>query len=229
MGQIVGAIEGMKLACLALDFPVISGNVSLYNETSGVAILPTPAIGGVGLLEDLTKRTGMAIGEEGLHLLLVGETKGHLGQSLYLREILGKEEGAPPPVDLGMEYDNGNFIRKLIHSGRVSACHDISDGGLLVAIAEMCMARGIGATLSLPENTAQHTFAFAEDQARYILAVAAEHTAAIKEEAENSGIAVTFIGNSGGDKLEIEGQESVAVAELKTANENWLPDYMQGL
>ena len=147
MGQIVGAIEGMREACLALDYPVVSGNVSLYNETSGSAILPTPVIGGVGVIAErgppLTSRSNaMATA-----LILIGETTGHLGASLYLREIEGSEAGSPPPVDLTAERRNGDFVRDEITAGRVVACHDLSDGGLLVAIAEMAMAgmRGIRA------------------------------------------------------------------------------------
>src|SRR5262249_2414840 len=169
MGQFVGCIEGMREACLALDYPVVSGNVSLYNETKGAGILPTPVVGGVGLLADVGKSVSLALTRAGEHLVLIGETKGHLGASLCLREIAGSEAGAPPPVDLEAERRNGDFVRAEIQAGRVSACHDVSDGGLLVAVAEMTMAGTIGATLS---GIANHATAFGEDQARYILAVA---------------------------------------------------------
>jgi len=148
MGQLVGCLQGITEACKYLDYPVVSGNVSLYNETSGKAVLPTPSIGGVGLLEDLQRRAGNAFTKTGDDILLIGETKGHLGCSLFLREILGKEEGPPPPVDLQAEKRNGDFVRGLIKAGTVAVCHDISDGGLLVAIAEMCMAGGIGAEIT---------------------------------------------------------------------------------
>ncbi len=147
MGQFAGCIEGMREACLALDYPVVSGNVSLYNETNGSAILPTPVIGGVGLIADAAKAVDLALKRAGDALILIGETKGHLGASLYLREIVGREDGAPPPVDLAAERRNGDFVRAMIAAGHVAACHDISDGGLLVALAEMAMAGGIGATL----------------------------------------------------------------------------------
>src|SRR5690606_21641102 len=139
----------MRWACLALDYPVVSGNVSLYNETNGQAILPTPVIGGVGLVEDVTRAVTIAFKGAGETILLIGETKGHLGASIYLREIGGKEAGAPPPVDLEAERRNGDFVREQILAGRVTACHDLSDGGLLVAIAEMAMAGGVGATLEV--------------------------------------------------------------------------------
>src|SRR5262245_14080524 len=150
MGQFVGCIRGIAEACRALDFPVVSGNVSLYNETNGRAILPTPSIGGVGVLDDFTRSASIAFKGEGEAILLLGETQGWLGQSLYLRDICGREEGAPPPVDLAAERRNGDFVRELIAEGVVTAMHDVSDGGLLVALAEMAMASGVGAELGAP-------------------------------------------------------------------------------
>ncbi len=150
MGQFVGAIEGMREACLALDYPVVSGNVSLYNETNGAGILPTPVVGGVGLIADVRKSVSLGLKRAGESLVLIGETRGHLGASIYLREIAGREAGAPPPVDLAAERRNGDFVRTQIQAGLVSACHDISDGGLLVAVAEMAMAGTVGATITLP-------------------------------------------------------------------------------
>src|SRR3954465_9714809 len=152
MGQLVGCIEGMADACRALDFPIVSGNVSLYNETkkedgTGSAILPTPAIGGVGLIEDWRKAVGIACKGQGDPIWLIGGDGTHLGQSLWLREIEGLEEGPPPPVDLALERRHGEFIRAAIAKGLVSAVHDVADGGLLVAIAEMALAGSIGASL----------------------------------------------------------------------------------
>ena len=150
MGQLVGCIRGIGEACSALDFPVVSGNVSLYNETNGRAILPTPTIGGVGVLDDFEKSATIAFKAADQAILLIGETKGWLGQSIYLREICEREEGAPPPVDLAAERRNGDFVRALIAEGTATAVHDVSDGGLLVAVAEMAMASGIGAELETP-------------------------------------------------------------------------------
>ena len=152
MGQFAGAIMGMAEACKALDFPVVSGNVSLYNETEGRPILPTPTIGAVGVIEDIANAVGSRLTQAGLALVLIGETAGWLGQSLYLREIHGREEGAPPPVDLAVERRNGDFVRGEIVGRRVAACHDLSDGGLLVGLAEMCLAGGTGATVKLPAD-----------------------------------------------------------------------------
>ena len=141
IGQFAAAIRGMAAACEALDFPVVSGNVSLYNETEGHGILPTPAIGGLGVIEDAAAAVGLALAPW-LDIVLIGATKGALGQSLWLREIAGREDGAPPPVDLAAERANGDFVRALILSGGVRACHDVSDGGILVALAEMALAGG---------------------------------------------------------------------------------------
>src|SRR5262245_29522639 len=144
MGQLVGCIRGIAEACQALAFPVVSGNVSLYNETNGRAILPTPSIGGVGVLDDFTKSATIAFKGKGDAVMVIGETTGWLGQSIYLRELCGMESGAPPPVDLAIERRNGDFVRALIAEGFVNAVHDVSDGGLLVAIAEMAIGSGIG-------------------------------------------------------------------------------------
>ena len=230
MGQIVGALEGMREACIALDYPVVSGNVSLYNETaSGAnvsAVQPTPAIGGVGILTDLTRRTGNHFTAAGQHILLIGTTAGHMGASLYLREVLGREEGPPPTVDLVAESENGGFVRDCIQSGRIAACHDCSDGGLLVALAEMCLPKRIGAEIAFPEGVSPASFSFGEDQARYLLAVPAEHTQTLIEEAKERKIPTLLLGKTGGDALIVEGLLRESVAELHKLNESWLPDYM---
>ncbi|MDR3537485.1 MAG: phosphoribosylformylglycinamidine synthase subunit PurL, partial [Acetobacteraceae bacterium] len=196
MGQFAAAIRGMAAACEALDFPVVSGNVSLYNETEGRGILPTPAIGGVGVLDDVSQAVGLAL-SPWLDLVLVGATKGWLGQSLWLREIAGREDGAPPPVDLPAERANGDFVRAQILAGHVRACHDVSDGGVLVAVAEMAMAGNVGARLSShPREIPGHAFWFGEDQARYVLAV--PDSATLIRAAEAAGLQAVRIGTSGG-------------------------------
>ena len=224
MGQFVGCIAGIRAACLALDYPVVSGNVSLYNETNGRAILPTPSIGGVGVLDDFTKSASLAFKAEGEAILLVGDTQGWLGQSVYLRDICGREEGAPPPVDLAAERRNGEFVAALISAGRVGAVHDISDGGLAVALAEMAMARGLGATIE--SSGPEHAFFFGEDQGRYVLTAAPAETAAIVEEAARLGVLVLRIGVTGGETLRLGGAAPVALAALREAHETWFPDTM---
>src|SRR5947199_66935 len=200
MGQLVGCVRGIAEACKALDFPVVSGNVSLYNETQGRGILPTPSIGGVGVLADFTKSATLAFKAEGEAILLIGETQGWLGQSLYLRDVCGREDGAPPPCDLVEERENGDVVRALITEGLVTAAHDISDGGLLVAIAEMAMASGIGAALEpVPEDTPAHAFWFGEDQARYLVTVPAARATEVMERVAAASVPVHRIGATGGE------------------------------
>jgi phosphoribosylformylglycinamidine synthase II len=222
MGQFAYAIEGMAEACSALSFPVVSGNVSLYNATGAEPILPTPAIGAVGLIEDASKTARIAFPAADLTILMIGEAKGEIGRSIYLREIHGAEKGAPPEVDLKAERRNGDFVRGLITGGAVAACHDISDGGLLVALAEMAMAGGIGAALDLPAETG---LLFGEDQARYIIATATPE--AIEAKAGAASVPIRRLGITGGDALTLAG-DSIAVAALKDAHEGWLPAYMAG-
>jgi phosphoribosylformylglycinamidine synthase len=226
MGQFAAAVRGMGAACLALDFPVVSGNVSLYNETQGRGILPTPAIGGVGVLEDAAQAIGLALKPD-LDLILIGDTQGWLGQSLWLREILGLEEGAPPPVDLAAERRNGDFVRAQILSGLAAACHDLSDGGLLVALAEMAMGGGTGARLaSPPAGIPAHAWWFGEDQARYLLAV--QDGRALLRAAAQAGVPAVPLGRSGGGDLVLADGSSISVARLAAAHEATLPALMQG-
>lgn len=226
MGQFAAAVRGMASACHTLDFPVISGNVSLYNETEGRAILPTPAIGGVGVLEDAAQAVGLAF-DAGFDLVLLGETHGWLGQSLWLREIAGREEGAPPPVDLAAERRAGDFVRARILDGTIKACHDVSDGGLLVAVAEMAMGKGVGVTLEpAPETIPAHAFWFGEDQGRYLVAV--ESADDLKIAAAGAGVPAFRLGRTGGGALALDGEGSISVNELRAAHEATLPALMGG-
>lgn len=229
MGQFVGCVRGIGEACKDLDFPVVSGNVSLYNETNGRGILPTPSIGGVGVIDDFRKSATLAFKAAGEVILLIGETQGWLGQSLYLRDVCGREEGAPPPVDLIEERENGDLVRGLITDGVVTAVHDVSDGGLLVALAEMAMASGIGATLTAgPDDTPAHAYWFGEDQARYIVTVPAASASQVIERARDAGVLAERIGVTGGDALGLPGERPLAVADLNRRFEGWLPGYMAG-
>ena len=227
MGQFVGAVEGIREACLALDYPVVSGNVSLYNETNGKGILPTPAIGGVGVLDDVAKMATLAFKLPGEAILLVGKTNGHLGQSVYLRDICGQEAGPPPPVDLKAEKTNGDAVRMLIHKGMVSAVHDCSDGGLAVALAEMAMASGIGAEVKLPSGDA-FEIGFGEDQARYVITCPAGQAEAVIAACEAAGAPIAKLGLTGSDALTFAGLGTISVQALRTAHEGWLPGYMAG-
>ncbi len=229
MGQFVGCIKGIGEACAALDFPVVSGNVSLYNETKGKAVLPTPAIGGVGLLADAAGAIPAAFQDASEAIILIGETGGNLGSTLYLREIEGREEGAPPHVDLAAERRNGDFVRGLIESGQITACHDLSSGGLGLAVAEMAMAGNMGAAMEAPDGveiigiTGITGWLYAEDQARYLLTT--KDPASVLAAAEKAGVPAAEIGVTGGDAVEL-GTDAVLVAELKSAHDAWMPGYM---
>jgi phosphoribosylformylglycinamidine synthase len=224
MAQFAGCIEGMAEACRALHYPVVSGNVSLYNETSGQSILPTPTIGGVGLMDDYTKAVGIGFKEEGETIIMIGGDGAHLGSSLYLREIHAKEIGLPPPVDLSAELTNGTFIREVISQSMISSCHDISDGGLLPALADMAMAGDMGFVLDEVSQLSA-AFWFGEDQARYI--VATNKPDDFVKHAADKNIQTRILGRTGGKDLKISSTHSISVKELKQSHENWLPAYME--
>ena len=224
MGQIVRAIDGMAEACRALDFPVVSGNVSLYNETNGAAIPPTPTVGAVGLLPDYHRRADFAGLKDGDTLLMLGQGGGEIGASLYLRECLGREDGAPPKVDLAAERRNGDFVRDLIRAGRVSVVHDISDGGLAVAAADMAMASDQGIELRIAPGDALAAL-FGEDQSRYLIALA--DPGSVIEEATRLGLPVARVGVALGGDLAAPGLFRVPLATLRSAHESWMPAFME--
>tara|TARA_R110002096_G_scaffold416576_3_gene619674 strand:+ start:111806 stop:114028 length:2223 start_codon:yes stop_codon:yes gene_type:complete len=227
MGQFVGAIEGIREACTVLDYPVISGNVSLYNETNGTGIHPTPAIGGVGLLKDSSKMVTIAPKNEGDVIMVIGESKGHIGCTQYLSIIEGREEGAPPPVDLALERKNGDFVRAQIQNGNITACHDISDGGLFITLAEMAMASGHGMDIALNNGGIPiHAYGFGEDQARYVISTSASATTDILSAATSAGVKIETIGVVTGDTLDVENTFTISVDELLDAHSAWMPNYM---
>jgi phosphoribosylformylglycinamidine synthase II len=228
MGQFVYCVRGIAEACKALDFPVVSGNVSLYNETNGRGILPTPTIGGVGVLDDLSKSATLVFKNEGEEILLVGDTKGWLGQSSFLATLLGREEGAPPPVDLALEKKNGDFVRSLIGQGLTTAVHDLSDGGLLVALAEMAMASGIGAVLKAsPAGIPPHAYWFGEDQARYLITMKSADLPKAEAAASKADVSLRHLGTTGGRQLTLPGCDPILVSSLHKLHESWLPSYME--
>ena len=227
MGQIVRATDGMAEACRALDFPVVSGNVSLYNETNGVAIPPTPTVGAVGLLDDYDLRMGFGNVAEGDTLVLIGETQGELGASIYLREILGREDGAPPPVDLAAERKHGDFVRDLIPTGLVAGLHDLSDGGLLVAAADIALASKVGITLNASSTQHAHPYLFGEDQARYL--VATPDPEALLAAAKEAGVQACVAGVAGGDVFASGDLFSIPLETLRDAHEAWMPGFMAAL
>jgi len=222
-------VGGVGAAARELDFPIVSGNVSLYNETSGVGILPTPTIGGVGLVADVAKTASLAFKRGGDVVLLIGGAPTWLGRSAWLATICGRDEGAPPSVDLAFERLNGVFIASLIASGEASAVHDLSDGGLAVALAEMAIAGSIGATIDQGAVVGlAHAFFFGEDQGRYVVTAKAEDAPAILAAAAKAGVAAARIGLTGGGALALPGEAPITIAALREAHESWLPHYMDG-
>ncbi|RUX29281.1 phosphoribosylformylglycinamidine synthase subunit PurL [Mesorhizobium sp. M7A.F.Ca.US.011.01.1.1] len=233
MGQLVGAVKGIGDACRALGFPIVSGNVSLYNETNGQGILPTPTIGGVGLIADWSKMVRTGFAAEGQMILLVGAPASwgtHLGQSVYFRDIHGRTDGPPPPVDLDHEKRVGDHVRALIASGVVTAAHDVSDGGVAVALAEMAMASGIGAAVPGLVGTDPIPVWFGEDQGRYLLTLSidphGDEWDAIRKQQGELGIFAPWIGSTGGNALKLGDARAIPVSELSAAHEGWFPRFM---
>jgi phosphoribosylformylglycinamidine synthase len=236
MGQIVGCLDGMSQACVALDMPIVSGNVSLYNESKatggGSAILPTPAIGAVGLLDDWQANATIAFKAADEHILLIGHTKGHLGQSLWLELIDGRREGPPPPVDLPAERRAGELIRRLIADKMVTAVHDCSDGGAIVAVAEMALAGNIGLHMTVVEQIPNPAaILFGEDQGRFV--VTCRDPEAVRAAANAADLFVIPIGTTGGESLTFDlvrrgGEQRITLADLRAANEAFLPSLMGG-
>jgi phosphoribosylformylglycinamidine synthase len=237
MAQLVGCLEGMAEACIALDFPIVSGNVSLYNESKatggGSAILPTPAIGGIGLLKDWSASATIAFKGDGHAIWLIGGEPSHLGQSLWLREIMGREAGTPPSVNLATERKVGELIRSLVAEKIVNAVHDVSDGGVLVAVAEMALAGGYGADIQ-PASWQKDLAAqlFGEDQGRYIVCVSDNGDQTVPERAKAAGVACRWLGITGkgdifiGDGEGAQNLTRISLDDLRRAHEGFFPTLM---
>ena len=233
MAQLTGCLDGMGDACRALDFPIVSGNVSLYNESKatggGSAILPTPAIGGVGLLADWSKSATIAFKGTGDVIVLIGDRRGHLGQSLWLREVHGREEGPPPPVDLEAERRNGEFVRTHIATGALTAVHDVSDGGVAVTIAEMALAGNVGAMLHAPLPCGVACSLFGEDQGLYVATIADHLLLETLTAADAAGVGIERIGRTIAGRLIFELPDDdhvVTLDALRTAHEGFFPKLM---
>ena len=229
MAQIVGSVNGMGKACKVLNTPVVSGNVSLYNETDGEAIQPCPVIGMVGLIDNWKQAVGAGFTAPDKAIFVIGQATemadGWLGNSVFARVIAEREGGAPPPVDLDKEKAHGQFVRAQITAGQITACHDISDGGLLVAVAEMALSGAVGAALSHPDGDTVLAWAFGEDQARYIVQVDdAEAFAALLAEQAIDGCQ---IGTTSAHQTLTVGQNvTISIEELRTRHEGKLPQMM---
>ncbi len=225
MGQIVRSIQGITEACKALDYPVVSGNVSLYNETDGVAIKPTPTIGGVGLLKDLSRRSDIKFKNIGDVVFVIGRTKGHLDCSLYEREILKiRDQKNPPKVDFSLEKKHGEMVRKLIIEDFIDSCHDVSDGGILVSLFEMASAN-LGIKIYdefLKSHNDQNALLFGEDQGRYLISAPANQANFVANMIQNAGVDVFILGEVIANDLEIA-DEKISIQELQDLNEAVFP------
>ena len=230
MAQIVGCLQGMSEACIALDMPIVSGNVSLYNDSKatggGSAILPTPAIGAVGLLDDWEKSATIGFKADGETIYLVGNYRGELGQSLWARDIAGRTGGAPPRVDLNQERFNGFYVREWIAAGLVSAVHDCSDGGIAVSLAEMALSGGIGCEAAARHDLTAEAWWFGEDQGRYLIAVRDKeaferHLGFGNDSFDEQGGVIYKIGMTGGNDV-----LGIPLADLRAAHEGFFPKLM---
>jgi phosphoribosylformylglycinamidine synthase subunit PurL len=225
MGQFVDVIKGISEACVALDYPVISGNVSLYNETNGVAIKPTPTIGGVGFIQDVNKSMTLSLKSSDSLLLVVGETKGHIHQSALCHDILHLKKGPPPAINLDEEKKNSFFIRELIDKKIAKSAHDISDGGIALAIAEMCMAGKMGAKISTNLIDAERVkFLFGEDQARYLVEIKNEDFENVMKLAKEQEISLLQLGSTKKENLTID-EMKISVDDLLKLNNKWFHNY----
>ena len=227
MGQFAGVVTGMIEACETLDYPVVSGNVSLYNETNGKGINPTPAIGGVGLIKDLNHFSTPSIKREDDNILLLGQTSGYLGQSIYAKEILNNTSGLPPKIDLKSEKKIGDTVRDLININKIDTVHDVSDGGFLVALAEMSISGNIGVRINLDKENLNDKFFFGEDQGRYIISISDKQMSEITKIFNDREIFFQKVGKTCGKKLIINDNEEVEIEVLKNLHENWFNKYLE--
>ena len=225
MGQFVDVIKGISEACVALDYPVISGNVSLYNETNGVAIKPTPTIGGVGFIQDVNKSMTLSLKFSDSLLLVVGETKGHIHQSALCHDILHLKKGPPPAINLNEEKKNSFFVRELIDKKIAKSVHDISDGGIALAVAEMCMAGKMGAKIITNLIDAERVkFLFGEDQARYLVEIKNEDCENVMKLAKEQEISLLQLGSTKKENLTID-EMKISVDDLLKLNNKWFHNY----
>ena len=226
MGQFVETIDGIKQACQYLNFPVVSGNVSFYNETNGTSISPTPIIGGVGLIKNINNIMTSSFKEKGNFIFIVGKTIGHLHQSEFFKEVMNFKDGPSPKVNLFNEKNNGNAILDLVSKKIVESVHDISSGGILLSITEMCIKGKLGANISMPKNNLnKHEYFFGEDQSRYIIEVNASHKIEVEKVLNKNGIFYEQIGKTQKDDIYIEKELKLSINELIELNTNWFKNY----
>ena len=228
MGQFVETIDGISQACKYLDFPVVSGNVSFYNETQSKAIPPTPTIGGVGLIKNLDYMMTINLKEIGSYILVVGKTLGHLWQSEFFREVLKINDGPPPEINFFNEKNNGISIQTLISKKLLNSVHDISSGGILVALSEMCISGKIGAKIKVPRNSiSPHEYLFGEDQSRYLIEINEKNKDEVSEILGKSNIYYEIIGKTQKDCLYLNEEMNIKLSDLSKSNSFWFKNFFK--
>ena len=228
MGQFVETIDGICQACEYLDFPVVSGNVSFYNETNNSAISPTPTIGGVGLIKNLKNIMSHDFKDVGSSIMVVGKNTGHLYQSELFREVLKYNEGQPPAINLFNEKNNGLTMLNLISKRLLNSVHDISEGGLILALVEMCISGKIGAKIKIPSNSiGKFEYLFSEDQSRYLVEIKDNNIKEVSKILDENSIYYEFIGKTQKVFLDLHNEFKVEVVELDKLNSDWFKNYIR--
>jgi phosphoribosylformylglycinamidine synthase len=227
MGEFVECVQGIGEAAEYLKFPVVSGNVSFYNQTKDEGIKPTPSIGGVGLIKDYQKMITMNFKEVDNNVLVIGKTEGHIDQSLFARNILDEKNGPPPEINLFNEKNNGETLLKLIDSGFIKSAHDVSIGGIITAIAKMCIKGNKGINLNKPKYLINDIeYYFAEDQGRYIVEITKKNLKKVTDILNKNAVHYDELGTINDNELYINDKTKVTIDELKTSNKVWLFNFM---
>ena len=227
MGEFVECVQGIGEACKYLEYPVVSGNVSFYNQTKEIGIKPTPTIGGVGLIKNYKKMITMNFKEAGNQVLVIGKTEGHIDQSLFARLILDEKNGPPPEVNLFNEKNNGETLLNLIEKNYIKSAHDVSLGGIITAISKMCIKGNKGIELTIPKFLINEIeYFFAEDQGRYLIEVSKEDLKNVIKILDKNSVHYDLIGKIIDNDMIINQKTKVTIDELKSYNTNWLKDYM---
>jgi phosphoribosylformylglycinamidine (FGAM) synthase-like enzyme len=227
MGEFVECVQGLGEASSYLDFPVVSGNVSFYNQTKDIGIKPTPAIGGVGLIKDYKNMVTMELKEADNILLVIGKTEGHLDQSLFARDILNEKNGPPPEINLFNEKNNGETILKLIDKKLIKAAHDVSLGGIITALSKMCIKGKKGVTLKKPNYLInKFEYLFGEDQGRYIIEISKDDLENVTKILEENSVHFDELGTINENDLIIDDKTKVSIDDLIKSHTTWLTNYM---
>ncbi len=226
MGQFVECLDGISQACTYLDFPIVSGNVSFYNETNNRSIEPTPAIGGVGLIKNLNNIVSQSLKEVNSLIIVIGKTTGHLHQSEFFREVINVHDGPPPEINLFNEKNNGLSLQNLIAKKLIKSAHDISSGGILVTLTEMCLSGNIGAKIKSPNGSInKNEYLFGEDQSRYLIEISEKDKNAVSNILKENDVFFEIIAKTQKDKLELNNDFSIHINDLKEINNNWFYNY----